>query len=250
MVETLGALSPQQLMTYVIAALAVLFALDVWGRIGRGLRVLNEGAAARARLHAGIGLFLWLSLALAFTLIEPLRAFGNSLRWLQPLLTLSGVAVVFGLVSIPSLRRAFDSLSMQDVISISYWRAIFGMGLLAFYTGGVLPGAFALQAGIGDIVVGCVMVVLLAVAERTGQVPRRPLLVWNTLGLLDLVNAMFLVTTVLRPWAAARGVSVGNYTLAAFAVPIFIALHLHIYARLFRERTARRSRIRTEGNIA
>jgi hypothetical protein len=239
MFETLAGLGAQQLVTYTVAAMAVFLGFDLWRRCARALQSLGEEAGA-ARRKTALALLLWLALALALTLVPALRSAAAATPLLQPVLSLGAIAALSALSLLPSFRRAFDSLPLEEVMSINYWRAIFGMGLLAFYTGGVLPSAFALPTAFGDMLVTCVMVLQLAAAQRRGRVPRGPLLVWNTLGLLDLVNALFLLVTVLRPWATARGLAVGNFALAAFAVPLFIAIHLHIYARLLRESVASR----------
>jgi hypothetical protein len=238
MFETLSTWSAQPLVTYAVAAMGVFFSIDLWRRCVQALQVLGD-THSRARRATTLVLAVWLLLALAMTLVPALRELANLSPRFQPAVTLLGVIGVTALMLLPAARRAFDQLPLADLMTLFYWRAIFGMGLLAFYTGAALPSAFALPAAFGDMLVTCVMVVLLTVAQRRGSVPRRPLLVWNTLGLIDLVNAMFLVATVLRPWAASRGISAGNFVLAGFVVPLFIGIHLHLYGRLFRERAAR-----------
>jgi hypothetical protein len=171
--------------------------------------------------------------------VPSLRGSSSALPLLQPLLTTATALGVVGLLSSALFRRAFDRLPLEEVMTISYWRAIFGMALLAFYTGGVLPAGFALPAAIGDVVPTLLMMLVLAVGQQRGRIPRTGLLVWNTLGLFDLVNTGYLAAAVLRPWAAARGVTVGNFALTLFVVPLFIGLHLHIYARVYRERWRR-----------
>jgi hypothetical protein len=239
MVETLAAWSAQQLVTYAVAALALFAALDLWRRSARALRGLGTQASRPRRVVGGV-LAAWLLVALALTLSPTLRETASALPRLQPALTLLAVTGLAGLIFVPAFRHAFDRVPLEELLSFFYWRAVFGMSLMAFYTGQLLPAAFALPAAIGDAVVTCVMVLLLSVAEARGAIPRRPLLVWNTLGLLDLVNAMVLLATVLRPWALQRGLVVGNYALSAFVVPVFIGIHLHLYARLYRERSASR----------
>ena len=159
---------------------------------------------------------------------------------LQPALTVLGVLGATAPMLLPRARRAFDAVPLPEVLALFYWRAVFGMCLLAFYTGGVLPPAFALPAAFGDASVTSMMVALPALARCRGGVPRPLLLAWNTLGLLDLVDVMVLLATVVRPWAAERGLVVGNYVLSGFVVPVFIGLHVHLYGRLTVRRPPRR----------
>jgi hypothetical protein len=247
--ELLSGFSEQQLVTDVVAVLTAIFALDVWRRVARAFQVLGDGATTVRRRFAA-SLVAWVVGALAFTLVPPLRNWADAQAWFQPLVVLAGIGAVTAPIAIAGFRRAFDSLPIDELLGLFYWRAIFGLALLAFYTGAVLPARFALQPAVGDIVVTCVMVLLLAAAQRSGRVPRRPLLVWNTLGLLDLVNVLFLVGTVLLPWAAEQGTELGNYTLRGFVVPLFIGLHLQIYGRWWRERPAARTPLHTQGEVA
>src|SRR4051812_28187781 len=198
MIDSLAALGAQQLVTFAVAALAAFFAVDVWQR-------LAPRSASRARRVAGAALAGWLLLALVLTLLPGARAAAAAVPRLQPALTVLGVLGAAATMLLPAARRAFGDVPLPALLALFYWRAAFGMCLLAFYTGGVLPAVFALAAGFGDALVTCLMVVLLAAARRGGTVPRGPLLAWNTLGLLDLVDAMVLLALVVRPWAAERG---------------------------------------------
>lgn len=238
MFETLANWNAQALVTYAVAAMALFFGIDVWQRLAPALPAPGDRAGGARRVTALV-LGAWLLLALTLTLVPRVRDAVGAIPLFQPLSAVLGVLGVTALMLLPAMRRAFDAVPLADVMALFYWRAIFGMALLAYYTGAVLPATFALPAAFGDAFVTCLMVMLLTLAHRHGGVPRWPLLAWNTLGLIDLVNVMFLLATVLRPWAAERGLVLGNYALSGFAVPIFIGIHLNLYARLYREHSAR-----------
>ena len=138
----------------------------------------------------------------------------------------------------PPFRRAFDGIALESLMSFFYWRAIFGALLLAAYAAGRLPAGFGIPAGLGDIAVTLLAVVLLALKPPAGELPRGPLLLWNAFGLLDLLSVPFLGATVLRPWAAQRGLVGGNFALQLFVVPLFVAIHIYIFGRLWRGRRA------------
>ncbi len=97
-----------------------------------------------------------------------------------------------------------------------------------------LSCAFARPAGWGDIVVA-VLALAVVGAMRT-QFAKTLLLVWNTLGLIDII---FVVVSALRfglkDWQtmhALRELPLG--LLPTFLVPLIIASHLLIFVRLAR----------------
>lgn len=107
------------------------------------------------------------------------------------------------------------------------------MGFLALYTYGVLPGIFAWPAGLGDIAIGVTAPwVLVALIRQPRFAATKTFVLWNVLGLLDLVVA---VSTGALSSALASGAA-GEVTTApmaqlplvlipAYFVPIFIMLH-------------------------
>jgi len=135
------------------------------------------------------------------------------------------------------LSRQFRELvltaDLRLVAGIHAWRAA-GFAFLALYTYEVLPGFFALPAGLGDIAIGVTAPwIMLALIRRPGFAAGKTFVAWNLLGLLDLVVAV-------STGALASGLyigSVGEITtqpmallplvlIPAYLVPIFIMLHL------------------------
>ena len=122
---------------------------------------------------------------------------------------------------------------LRLVAAIHAWRAA-GFGFLALYAHGVLPGVFALPAGLGDIAIGVTAPwIVLALIRRPDFAWSKTFVVWNLLGLLDLVVA---VSTGALSSGLATGVA-GEITtgpmaqlplvlIPAYLVPIFIMLHL------------------------
>jgi hypothetical protein len=142
------------------------------------------------------------------------------------------------------LSGAFRALVLAAdlglVTGIQAWRFA-GLGFLALYAHGVLPGLFAWPAGLGDIAIGLTAPwVMLALFRRPGFAASRPFMVWNLLGILDLVVA---VSTGALSSGLAVGIA-GEVTtgpmaqlplvlVPAFLVPLFVMLHL---AALFQGR--------------
>ena len=117
--------------------------------------------------------------------------------------------------------------------AIQAWRAG-GLGFLALYAHNVLPGLFALPAGLGDIAIGVTAPwIAQALIRRPAFVNTRIFVVWNLLGILDLVVAVSL-GALSSGFVAAFRAEVTTAPMAllplvlipAYLVPVFIMLHL------------------------
>ena len=140
----------------------------------------------------------------------------------------------------PAFRAYVLSLDLPLAAAIQAWRAG-GLGFLALYAHGVLPGAFAWPAGLGDIAIGVTAPwVALALVRRPGFATSRVFVVWNLLGILDLVVAVGVggLSSALASGAAGE-VTTGPMAqlplvlIPAYLVPLFVMLHL---AALFQAR--------------
>lgn len=223
------------LIVWTIGVTVLFFTLDLWRRIAEAARAHGErGRQAAARAGAVLG--TWLALALLATFVPAIGATIASVPGLQPALLVGIVSALTWAGFTPAFRRAFDGVPLESVLSFFYWRAVIGALLLAAYAAGRLPAGFGIPAGLGDMAVTMLAVALLAFKAPSGDLPRGALLLWSVLGLLDLVVVLFLGITVLRPWAAERGVAGPNFSLQLFAVPLYMTLHIYIFGRLWRER--------------
>jgi hypothetical protein len=221
------------LLPVLISASVLFFALDLW------LRAVEAMRAAGAHVRpAAIGAMLaaWTGLALLATHSSTLGRVVASTPALQPALLVGIIVAAVALASLPTCRKALDSIPLESIMTFFYWRAVFGALIIAGYAAERLPAGFGIPAGLGDIAVTMLMVLVLALRTASGEIPRGPVWLWNAIGLVDLISiGAFLGPFVLRPWAAQRGLS-GNFGLQLFAVPLFIAIHLCIFGRLWRER--------------
>jgi hypothetical protein len=130
-------------------------------------------------------------------------------------------------------RNFVLTVDLRLVNGIQAWRFA-GLGFLALYTYGVLPGLFAWPAGLGDMAIGITAPwLVLALIRVPGFAASRLFVLWNLLGVLDLVVA---VSTGAIVSALATGAA-GEITTApmaqlplvlipAFLVPFFVMLHL------------------------
>lgn len=187
-------------------------------------------------------------LAFWFVLVMVLGATGQFVTpdGLPPWRLGLGVAVPVALFLLAFRRsdafRGFMlALDARFVVCMQAWRFA-GLGFIALYAHGVLPGVFAWPAGLGDIAVGASAPwILLALDRRPGYAHSRAFASWNVLGLLDLVVAVgcgAILSPILS--AGAEAVSTRAMTqlplilIPAFLVPIFAALHLTMLFRVRR----------------
>jgi hypothetical protein len=103
------------------------------------------------------------------------------------------------LLLFPSWLALVVSVSPVFLITLNGWRFI-GLGFFMGYAEGLLPGAFALPAGLGDIfmAVTAPWIAARVVADdrfRFGKV----FLFWNLIGIADFVDAVFLGTLYMWP---------------------------------------------------
>jgi hypothetical protein len=148
----------------------------------------------------------------------------------------------------PLLRRTIDAVPQGWIVSLQFYRAE-GLIFLVLYAGGWLPGAFALPAGIGDMIVGLLAPVVGIAYTNGARGSSGWLRAWNLLGLADLVVAVttaFLTSpSPLQLLALDRpNELISSFPLVmipVFLVPLSVLLHL---ASL--ERLRRIGRVRTD----
>ncbi len=146
------------------------------------------------------------------------------------------------LLAFAPFRRALAQFPLHWLVGVQVTRVVGGLFLVA-YAQGDLPAAFALPAGIGDVLVGLAAPFVARRLARAGADRARPLvLAWCAVGLLDLVVAVTcgLLSAPSSFQQLAPGdpnVAITSYPLVlipAFAVPSLIALHVYVIARLRR----------------
>ena len=132
-----------------------------------------------------------------------------------------------------SAFRAFIlGADLRLAAAIQAWRWA-GSGFLLLYAQGVLPGLFAFPAGLGDMAIGVTAPwIVLGLVRHPSFAASRRYVVWNIMGILDLVVAVSMGTI---GSGFLHGLT-GNVTTApmaqlplvlvpAYLVPFFIMLH-------------------------
>lgn len=124
-------------------------------------------------------------------------------------------------------RRFAMSLNPRTLTFIQAWR-VAGYVFLVLQTYSILPAVFALPAGWGDIAVGATAPLAALMFANPGR--RRSFILWQALGIADLVTAVTLGTTarLLSPQGPATApMNVLPLSLIpTFGVPLFLILHI------------------------
>ena len=137
----------------------------------------------------------------------------------------------------PAFHAWADSLDLRAVVALHISRFV-GFYFVYLYRHGELPYAFAVPGGIGDIIVATLaLVVVFGPFQPSTRL--RLITIWNVVGLIDI---LMVVITAAR-LGLADPISMHALTmlplslLPTFLVPLIIATHLLIFARIRRENT-------------
>ena len=141
--------------------------------------------------------------------------------------TIPIVAFLLWFATSAAFRQFALSLNPRTLTFVQSWR-VAGFTFLVLYAAGILPGVFALPAGLGDIAIGATAPL---VAIKLGNFNhRRGFIFWKILGISDLVMAVTLGT--IARLISPDGVGTGVMTvlplslIPTFAVPLLIMLHV------------------------
>jgi hypothetical protein len=149
--------------------------------------------------------------------------------------------VVFSLwfAASESFRRFALSLNPRILTSAQAWRFV-GFVFVLLEAHGVLPAIFALPAGYGDMAIG--LTASFVAWKLAGPEHRNSFILWQVLGILDLVIAVSLGTTAAL--ISPNGPSTVAMTMLplslipTFLVPLFVMLHVICIAQARAWKTA------------
>ena len=144
---------------------------------------------------------------------------------------------------VPAVRDFALTADLRLIAATQAWR-VGGFTFLALNAYGVLPAYFALPAGLGDMAIGVTAVWMLAGLARTPAFgASRAFVVWNVLGIVDLVVAVTVGAAVPLLFSNAAGVGSTDamtrlplVLIPAFFVPGFLILHVIALAQARRAR--------------
>jgi hypothetical protein len=209
---------------------------------------LNRGSSSM-RSIVFVGLALWLGLVYYLASQGVFVGKPGS----PPLAIFLGVAIplmVFfsAFFGWGAFRAFILGADLRLVSAIQAWRWG-GLGFLTLYAQGILPGLFALPAGLGDMAVGLSAPwIVLALARNPSFSTSRKYVTWNILGIFDFVIAVTMGTLcsgafpeITRLIGGATTGAVAQLPLVlipAYMVPLFTMLHC---TALFQARRMARS---------
>ena len=185
-----------------------------------------------------VALSLWLLAAAAVGASGVLAR----LRPPAPQLVLVGLTLLLVVAWFASagFRAWAGSLDLRAVVAFHLTRFV-GAWFLVLYGRGELPYAFAIPAGWGDLAVALGALVLAGATPRLGRRGyRRALLAWNVLGLVDILAVVATAArlAIADPDSMSALLRMPLNLLLTFVVPVIIATHLLVFARLRRRPAA------------
>ena len=194
--------------------------------------------AITAPNRPGIGAFVVTMLLAWLALVVYLAGHGglNTPTGKPPLpILLSVVVPVVVFLAAYRLSQRFHNFvlgfDLRLAAGIQAWRFA-GLGFIALFANGVLPGIFAWPAGVGDMIAGMVAPWMMLGLIRSREFVRgKSFLAWNLFGMLDLVTAVSLggLASMLTNGSGITTRPMAQLPLAlipAYLVPIFFMLHL------------------------
>jgi len=206
---------------------AVLFGL--W----RGLAGAGFKSAERMRtwLAVAIPLLAWSILIWQLALAGVFAARRGALP-LLPVAILAPLPIALVLIMRSQrIAAALDAMPASWLVGLQVYRVL-GAAFLVQLALGRLSPAFALPAGIGDVLVGLLALPTAFYLSRNENRGRAVAVAWNALGILDLIVAitMGFLSSTGRLQALGLGAGAGPLAyplvmIPAFAVPLSLILH-------------------------
>jgi len=158
----------------------------------------------------------------------------ETLRPPAPQLVLVGLTIaLLGASRLWSPLRQFTrTVDVRALVGIHVTRFV-GFYFLALHARGELPRAFAVPAGWGDNVVALGALLLVLLVRPDTARGRRLYLVWNVVGLLDILGVVWTAArlTLTEPGSMRALVQLPLSLLLTFLVPIIIVTHVLMLAR-------------------
>lgn len=180
-------------------------------------------------------LVAWLALAV-------LAGAGGLLAGVRPpfpqvVLAVLTLALLAAVRRVPTLRAWALAIDIRALVLFHVTRFV-GIYFLVLHARGALPRAFAVPYGIGDIVVAAGALLVAALAPRHGTAGWTVYAAWNTAGLVDILAVVVTAGRLgMAESASMRALMVLPLSLLpTFVVPIIVASHVVIFARLARSR--------------
>ena len=232
----------------------------------------NEETLACSKLLSNIGLTVSASVVVAFlahalarTWLGRLTVAGVLSAWFALVLTIGAsraldpvhglgtlalggtvglpvAALVCAFFAAPPIRNAVLATPLRALVAVNASRIIPGAIFAVLYAMGRLPAPFAPRAGWGDIFAGVAALPLAWSIVRFGSRVRALALLWNTIGIADLISAIALgalsapgpLQVFAGPPTSAIMTTLPWLIIPGFIVPSLVFIRIVIFYRLAR----------------
>lgn len=171
---------------------------------------------------------VWFTLALSASALHLFKNQANRVGVAVGLAALVPITLFVLWFATSDRFRAFAlSLNPSALTYVQSWRLL-GLVFVILEARGVLPAIFALPAGYGDIAIGATAAFVAAKLANPNH--RSSFILWQSLGIADLVNAVALGTTagLISPHSTPMGAMtvLPLSLIPTFLVPLFLILHV------------------------
>ena len=226
--------APAYLWVYMVFATVTISALILVG-VTAALRQAGTAPSRRRRIVRSTALLLsaWIGLDMLLGWLGVFEAGGSrKVPWIA-----FGVAIpiIIGIRMIrdsEAAREVVRAVPQSWLVGLQSYRGL-GSIFLVLFGMNLLPGAFALPAGFGDVLVGLAALPVAALYAGGSRNRDGWVLLWNMLGITDLVVALACGFLSAPGPLQLLSLNQPNYLVAAyplvmvplFAVPLSIVLH-------------------------
>ena len=198
---------------------------------------MAETAGGRATVLAALG--AWFALVLAIGATGALSPAHGGPPALGVAVVLPIAALVWAYFALPSVRTAMCAAPLPALIALHVIRLL-GFVFIVLYAESRLPAPFAPSAGWGDILIGATALPLAWAVTQFGARVRPLVLLWNALGVADLVVAVTLgslsapgpLQVFVGPPDSSPMTTLPWLIIPGFLVPCLMFLHVVIFTRL------------------
>jgi hypothetical protein len=171
---------------------------------------------------------VWFIFALSASALHVFENNSNRIGLAVGIAALTPIVVFFlWLAASESFRRFALSLNPRILTSAQAWRMV-GFTFVLLEARGALPAIFALPAGYGDMAIGATA--SFVAWKLANPTHRNSFILWQLLGITDLVTAVSLGTTA--GLISPQGPSMAPMTtlplslIPTFLVPLFVIFHV------------------------
>jgi len=192
---------------------------------------MRNGASRRAGRTVLIGVLVWLAVAI---LAGASGLLGRARPPMPQVLIAALSAALLILYWTPTAFRDWARAADLRALVLVHVTRFVGIYFLVLYGRGELPYAFAVPGGLGDIAVAVAAIAVCAFTGPRVRTGRAFVLAWNVFGFADILMVVATATRLAMadPGSMRALLHLPVSLLPTFLVPIIIATHVIIFARL------------------